>query len=243
MTQTTQTQTYQAVVTLRMVLRVESSSIAAATSQARLLACQRQGIRAEHIDNAWATPLQGEELRTAENLRAWQESQAVTQYGSASQRERWLAGALPEAELLELARGQLFRPFALFQKRTPMNFAAIDHPRTAANLWRCLTVPRASGAVRDGNELVTWETIHTPALTDREHDTLRCLNNHAREVALHPWLRQSPVNPVALPEVIGVAPREHRGTCAVCLRTVFERSALVSIYWAGRVLSREYVLR
>lgn len=240
----TQTQTYQTTLTLRIVLRVQSTSVDAATAQAKAIACQRQGIRAEHIENAWATPLQGEELRTADNLRAWQESQAVTQHGSDSQRTRWLSGTLPEAELLELARGQLFRPLALFQKRTPMNFAAVDHPRTAGNLWKCLNVPRASGPVRDGNDLMTWETVHSPELTEREHGVLRSLNDHAREVAAHPWLRQSPVNPTpALPEVVGVSPREHRGTCSVCQRTVYERSALVSVYWAGRVLSREYVLR
>lgn len=242
----TPTQTYQTTITLRVVLRVQSTSVDAATAQGRAIACQRQGIRAEHIENAWATPLQGEELRTAENLRAWQESQAVTQHGSSSQRERWLGGSLPESELLDMARGHLFRGFALFQKRTPMGFAAIDHPRSAGNLWKCLTISRPSGPIRDGNELVTWETIHSPELTEHEHATLRCLNDHASELATHPWLRQSPVatNPgTKMPEVIGVSPREHRGTCSVCQRTVYERSALVSIYWAGRVLSREYVLR
>jgi len=251
-------QTYESTVTLRILVRVEAPSVDAAVERAKAFACQRQGIRAEHIDNAWATPIQGDALRSAENLRAWQESQAVNQHGSASQRERWLAKCLPEAELLDLARGQLFRPFALFQKRTPMGFAAIDHPRNAGNLWRCLTIPRASGPVSDPNELVRWETLHSPELTAREHDTLRLLNDHAREVAMHPWLRQAPVVewrdgvPVDLgragvgarmPEVVGVSPREHRGSCTVCTGSVYERSALVSIYWAGRVLSREYVLR
>lgn len=239
------TNTYMGTVTLTMRLRVQAPTVEAATEALKALACQRQGIRAEHIDSAWVTPILGTDALTAENLRAWQESQALMR-GTQSQRERAATGTLPEQELLDLARNELFRPFSLFGKRTPMGFSDIKHPVSAGGVWKCLNVPRASGPVTDPAGLITWNTKNAPELDEKEHGVLQALNLRAQEVAAHPWLRQcSPAAHTAarMPEVIGVSPREHVGTCTVCQNTTYERSALVTIYWAGRVLSREYVLR
>lgn len=240
------TNSYMGTITLKMTIRVQADSTEAATAALKTIACHRQGIRPEHIDSAWVTPILGTDVLTAENFRSWQEWQALTR-GSPSQRERWAAGTLPDQELLDLARGELFRPFALFGKRTPMGFSDIKHPVSAGGIWKCLGVPRASGPVTDANKLVAWQTKLNPELDEREHAMLQGLNARALEVASHPWLRQcSPAAQASgarMPEVIGVSPREHSGTCTVCDSTVYERSALVSIHWAGRVLSREYVLR
>ncbi len=236
----TTTNTYQGTITVRIPLRVESTSTVAAAELLRRIACERQGIREEHIESVFATPVLGEALQTSDNHRAWQESRALER-GTVSQRERHAAGVLPEQELLELARTELFRPFALFAKRTPMNFASIAHPRNGAGIWKCLATPRASGPVRDANELINWETKHGTELTEREANTLKSINHASREAERHPWLRP-PVLGIVSPEVVGVSPREHVGTCQVCSCTTYERSALVSIYWAGRTLSREYVL-
>ena len=237
---------YMGTVTLTMKIRVQADSTEAATAELKQIACQRHGIRPEHIDGAWVTPVLGTESMTAENFRAWQESQALLR-GTSSQRSRWAAGSLPETELLDLARNELFRTFSFFMKRTPMGFSDIKHPTSAGGIWTCLNVPRASGPVSDPIQLITWNTRLCPDLTETEHALLQSLNDKAREVATHPWLRQcsaaAQVAGAKMPEVIGVSPREHVGTCNICQRSTYERSALVSVYWAGRTLSREYVLR
>jgi hypothetical protein len=232
--------TYIGTITLKMLVRVRSESIEPATELVKRIACERQGIRPDHLEGVSVAPVVGDAALSADNLRHWQESEAI-QRGTTSQQERWLRGVLPESELLEVARGELFRQFGLFAKRTPMGFADIDHPRKAG-IWTCLTVPRASGPVTDASKLVTWATVHAPDLREREATTLRALNEAARAAADHPWLQQGPQTAVLRPEVVGVSPREHRGVCQVCEHSVYERSALVSIYWAGRILSREYVL-
>lgn len=240
--------TYRARVTLKMELLVQSDSIETASADTKRVVLERQGIRPEHIEHMTLAPVLGPDLLTATNLIAWQESEAI-QRGTASQQARYSAGTLPEQELLDIARAELFRPLALFAKRTPMGFAGISHPR-AKGLWQCLTVPRASGPVKDPSELVTWGTLPSPDLTESEHDTLKAVNDRAQEITRHAWMTRGQeiarvearrmYNP--MPEVVGVAPREHWGVCKVCGQKASQRSVLVSVYWAGRTLSREYLL-
>jgi len=242
---TTPSNRYLAEITVKIRFPLESTSTDAAQAEARRLATERQGIAPSCIDNVWVTPLTRSDVLSGDNLRAWQELAALKACGSPSQIRRWEGGTLPEDELLDMVRTTLFRPLGLFGRRTRMGFTAIDHPRTRG-IATCLTVPRASGPVKHPDELVAWRTIPNPALTDSEHRTLRAINEAAAEIRQHPWLQQcSPASLAAgavMPELVGVAPREHEGQCKVCSRATFERSALVTVHWAGRNLSREYTL-
>lgn len=239
------TNRYLAEITVKFRLPVESTSVDTAQTEARRLATERQGINSAHIDNVWITPLTRSDMLSADNLRAWQESTALRQCGSPSQIRRWEAGTLPEDELLDMVRTVLFHPLGLFSRRTRMGFTVIDHPRLRG-VATCLTVPRASGPVKHPDELVDWRTIANPPLTESEHRALRSLNDAANEIRQHPWLRQCAPAALAagavMPELVGVAPREHEGRCKVCDRATFERSALVTVHWGGRNLSREYTL-
>lgn len=233
---------YIAEITVKFRLPVASTSLEAAHAEARRQAIGRQGIQAGSVDNVWVTPLTREDLRKAENLRAWQESTALLAKGTMSQRDRWGAGCLPDEELLDIARGELFRGFTLFTRRSKMGFSAIEHPRPMSpGRNPCLPMDG-----RKPDDVIDWRTTPNPPLSEREHRTLQAMNDAANDLRQHPWLRQeSPAvvaSGISLPELVGVAPREHTGECRACKRSTYERSALVTVTWAGRTLSREYVL-
>ncbi len=222
---------YHADVTVRFRLLVEGHSIESAESAARQAACLRPGIRG-NISGIFVAPLTVMEQLNIDNLRTWQEMEAVRTRGNDAQRERWGACCLPEDELLELARQVLFEPLALFMKRQRLLFASIPHPRAANGIWTCV-----SGAVASRlDSLVDWSTATNPELSAGEWKTLQQVLDAAWTIGRHPWMRLSP------PEAVSVQPREHRGVCKRCDGAVVEHTALVSIQWAGRTLSREYVL-
>lgn len=234
----TETHRYHADVTLRMRIMVTSTSTDAALEDARRAALRRPGVRPEHITGVHVTPLSDAEQRELGNLHAWQERQALHDRGSSDQRTRWISCLLPEEELLHIARSELFRPFGLLVKRRPMAFADIDHPKNTSNLWTCVPKMPVPGrnVPRDLSELVDWATVPVASLTEDEHRTLLRVHEGAAEVLRHPWMKN------AGNDVVCVEVREHTGTCKMCGRGTFERSALVTIMWAGRNLSREYVL-
>lgn len=118
-----------------------------------------------------------------------------------------------------------------------MVFATIPHPRDDRGLWACLApVTDWANVIRDTNDLVDWSTTAQPDLTQDEWQILLRIHRAMGEIQRHPWMRHSGS------EVVGVQVREHKGICERCQGIACERSALVSIEWAGRVLSREYVL-
>lgn len=226
---------YHADITLQLHLLVDSTDLDAAHHAAKTAACLRPGIRAEQISGIYCEPLSPQEERDLANLCAWQESEALRTHGDASQRQRWLAGVLPESELLEVARRELFRSFVLLAKRRRMTFADIPHPKEAG-IWTCLKMPRdVRFIVRDSNDLVDWSTEPNPALTATEHRTLLAIQEASQEAQRHPWLRKAR-------EAAEVQIRGHRGVCKVCRREARDKSALVTVRWAGRTLSREYAL-
>lgn len=162
------------------------------------------------------------------NLIFWQESVVIERMATPEQRERWVHGTLPVVDLLHLARTELFRVFAGFVKRQALQPWDIPHPRTGGG-WACATYGE------DLDTKVQWQTREAEPTT-LEWMTLMRIRSVATGLATtHPWLAQTE-SPVT------VNPREHRGVCQVCGRDVSHRSALMSIQWAGRTLSREYLL-
>lgn len=233
----TTTHRYHADITIRFRLMVESTSTDAAAESAKRAALRRPGVRPEHVTSVVVTPLSVLEQRELANRRAWQEHAALRDRGTVDQRARWNSGILPEDELLCLARAELFRPFGLLTRRRQLVFADIDHPKDFRGVWTCLKVPICGVSTPRGlADLIDWETIPNPCLTEAEHRTLIRTHAGIAECLRHPWMAGSGNEAAAL-EV-----REHIGTCKTCKRTTSERSALVTLQWAGRNLSREYVL-
>lgn len=223
-------------VRLRVMVASDSGSLEDAREAAKRAAALRPGVRAENIREVYVTPLPPAEEMRMEDRRAWQERQALA-VGTCNQRERWACGYLPEAELLELARNELFGPFGLLMQRRKMVFAAIAHPKDERGIWRCVgKFLETIGTSLD--ELVVWSTSTNSTLTSVEWLTLGRIRQAVAEVVRHPWMGRAPGHV----EEVGVQVREHRGVCKRCGQAASQRSALVSIQWAGRVLSREYVL-
>ena len=227
---------YNADIVVRLRAMVASDSLEEAREDARRAAALRPGIRTENIREIYITPLPPAEEMRVEERRMWQECQALS-VGSSGQRERWASGYIPEAELLELARNELFGPFGLLTQRRKMVFAAIPHPKDERGIWRCAgQYLKTIGASLD--ELVEWSTTPHPDLSAVEWVTLGRIRQAVSEVIKHPWMGRARRHT----EEAGVHVREHKGICKRCGESARERSALVSIQWAGRVLSREYVL-
>jgi hypothetical protein len=225
---------YHADITLRLRLPIDAADMDSAEQQARSAALRRPGVRPEHLHTVNVTRLSDLELEELGNRHAWQEHETVRSCGTFDQRTRWTECVLPEEELLGIARAELFRPFGMLEKRRPMVFADIPHPTDTRGVWTCLQpVPKIP---KDASALVTWETLPGPCLTQAEYRTLCRIHEIAAEVQGHPWMKG------ASAEAVSFEAREHRGTCKKCGGMTYERSALVTVLWAGRRLSREYVL-
>jgi hypothetical protein len=233
----TPTNRYHADITFHLRLMVESTDLGAAHEAAKRAALRRPGVRPEHVASISVTQMSPVEQLEVANRNAWQEQLALRDRGSSDQRARWCSYLLPEDEILNIAREELFRPFGLLTKRRQMVFADIGHPKDVRGIWTCLKVPIGGPQVtRTLADLVDWKTSPNPPLTGGEHRTLLRIQAATAEVGRHPWMRGSSN------EAVSVEVREHTGTCKKCQKSTFERSALVTVQWAGRNLSREYVL-
>ncbi len=159
-------------------------------------------------------------LRAAAALTAyakWQEIQAVSS-GTIQQQRMYAAGTLPDDDLLSLARTELFRGFDFLGLRR----------------WRMMTsshLPRTECA----HPTVTWDTLAPSTLTAMEWMVMEQVTRMVNETIRHAWVVDSPA--------IGrVESKLHRGTCGFCGVSIASATAMVAIPWAGRILSREYVL-
>lgn len=226
MTTTEQTR-YHAEVVVVLAIDVDATSAAEAEESARRIACKRQQIRRSDIRNLVVRPLTVLQQLTADNVALWQETEALT-LGTSSQRDRYRDRCLPEPELLLLARGELFRPFALIPRRTRKGPSAIPHPTDDAGGWTCTPV--------NGTIPIEWSTAPDPTLGEDHWRTLNRIVAATEEVRRHRWMAMS------APTCVRVEVREHRGRCLQCGGRMAEPSALVEVDWAGRTLSREYSL-
>ena len=158
------------------------------------------------------------ELRLA-NLREYLVSEAVR--AATPDELASIEAGVREVEVAHVARRILFRPFDEFARRTKRN--QVDHE------------PGCSA----GKDSLSWLSSVTPAgspqLGARECATLWRIANASMQCSQHEWMVWSGAVPKL--EV-----RTHEGRCTVCHGGFLEHGLLVTIPWAGRTLSREYLL-
>jgi len=130
-----------------------------------------------------------------------------------------------ELELLTIVRAQLFKPFGEFRKRVRLRSAAIAH----------------ADDCKDERD-ISWSTVPCANFPPSEESltTLTRMHAVAAGAALHPWL----ADPAAGGRLykVRLEARTHHGVCRSCSGEISEHAVLVTIRWAGRELSREYVL-
>lgn len=154
--------------------------------------------------------------------------QEALKHGTDNQRERWLHKVLPEDELLQLARAELFRwlddvpRWASGDGRKDMR-NAMRHDKACD--WRTHhVVPK-----------VIFEVLSACEMNAKEW----ALHKHLRELGdatrLHPWLTCSG-------GAVKIETCVHWAECTECYAEELRHVAKVSITWAGRVLVREYLL-
>lgn len=194
-----------------------------AEERARRIARSRSRIRDTEIASVTVHPMTVAQRLDHDNICVWQETEALA-LGNSSQRLRWNNGCLPDEELLLMVREELFRPFALVPRRSRKGPTAIRHD---GDMAACLV---------DGSVPVRWSIDDNPALSDDEWSTLQRIMVGSEEVRRHRWMTHSP------PTNVRLAVRGHRGLCLTCQGKASENAALVEIEWAGRLLTREYVL-
>ncbi len=166
----------------------------------------------------------------AENLRYWQESVAARAMGEPIA-SLWARGEVSEHEFLHRVREELFRPFALLSRRSPLTFRDVPHPR------RGRAVTCADGRSQlDLSTMVQWTTTLHPELTSAEWVTWSRIRAAATLAARHLWLQPAGDASVTTEQ------RRHQGRCSECRKTAHQHAALVRVWWADRVLSREYLL-
>lgn len=221
---------FRAEITVGFLVDLDAIDLEDAEGRARQMASARPGAGTTEIKSVTVRRLSLEEQASRDNLHLWQEMEAL-RMGTQSQRQRWQCGNLPAAEVAALAREELFRPFWAFRRRAKLSAYAIPHPVDAHGNVTC-----AAGAP-SSTPPVTWETLPDPlALTAPQWSAVTRLLRAVEEVRRHPWLTS------CLPTAVQSSIREHRGTCQACGRSVSDVAALVSVDWAGRTLSREYLV-
>ena len=218
---------YRTEVVVVFTITAPASSPQEAEDLARRRALDHRVAKGEIIE-ATAAPVATDEQVTYENVRIWQEHE-VLKHASTNQRQRYAAGLLPDEELADLARHELFLPFAMFTRRQKLKATAVPHPRL-----------QSSGKIVCGDDPpVTWESHELGpdgALTQDQWQTVLRLEAALKEVRVHPWLAPSSLASVR------VCLRVHTGRCSACNHHITQSTAMVEIDWAGRTLSREYVL-
>jgi len=211
---------YNSLVSLSIPLLIEAPDAAAADALARDRVSARS-VSANHITAVSSEPLSLVEQLHADNLRTMQELHAVETRGTASQLARWFGGCLPERELCDIARDELFKPFADLPLRRKMTRFDIHGVAASCPL----------------PDSVQWSVSSRPTLLPEQWERLEQIRAAADTAAQHQWLRLS-----APADVVQISVRSHSGVCGRCARVKVQQSALVTITWAGRTLSREYAL-
>jgi hypothetical protein len=206
---------YRTTVTLTVEFVIDANTRDQAERDARNRALS-VALTPHNVYDLALSPMAVTEMIERDHHKQWQEH-AAARLGTPNQLARFERGVLPEAELLTLARNELFEPFSLFLRRRRMVDADIHD-----------TEPCAGSVI--------WSTTPNPKLTDRQWRTWRDIQDALNTAMQHPWLYLSSRDDG------GVQMLEHRGTCPACQGQKAHQSALVSIVWAGRTLSREYLL-
>lgn len=163
-----------------------------------------------------------DELLRATNMRTWLEFEAA-RLGTPRQLEDYSKGRLGEGDLRRLAREHLFAPFRDLPRWTPMGWRDVTHVRAG-----CI------GSVTFEASNVGGAQIPDVALY-RRTQLIGAIGALSIEAGRHQWLLRSG-------EGFSVALRNHVATCTACGAREVRSSALVSVEWASRTLSREFAL-
>jgi hypothetical protein len=161
-------------------------------------------------------------------MHSWLERETI-KLGTPDQIARFEKRLLPDVELVDLARTELFKPFAQFSKWQPLKYGDVHHVTDTCRGWVDITSRHLYpvSPISPGRE---------DYLSQEQWDTCQRINRVAETMATeHPWLAKPGVRPT-------IRLQEHVAVCPMCKVEVRKLSALVTIQWAGRNLSREYAL-
>lgn len=211
---------YRATVALAVDILVDADSTVDAVNSAVNVLMARPGMRSDQVSSVHVVPFiigQTQASLREVNIAFWQESEAV-RHGTPRQYQLWELGALPDQQITDIAREVLFAPFVRFPRRVRMGASSVHRDRSCdgAISWSSQACPLAG--------LASWEL-----------EPLRGLIEAAGSASEHPWLAVGGHNFL-------VQPRQHTGSCERCPRQAIDVSAMVSVQWAGRTISREYAL-
>lgn len=163
-----------------------------------------------------------DQIRT-DNLTTWLEIEAL-KLGSDNQRERWAAHLLPDDEIAQLARAELYKGFERCERwHTSEVRPAMRNKLTGRHTPQCPGVP------------LEFEIADVAELAADEWDTLKKLHDLVVAVNMHPWMFRQKAE-------AQIASFTHWVTCKNCQAEVCRSGAKVSIPWAGRILVREFKL-
>lgn len=168
----------------------------------------------------------------------------VQRTGTAEQLERFKAGVLPEEELCTLARGELFKRFEALprwnsrsnRRSASLHMTDVRHDADCGyrkgehepfDMWALRL--KANGAVR-------FETTAASEMSASDFAKFKAI------CALVSRVNQElpAVTKLDNPTPFEAVPKTHWATCTMCAREELRHTALISVHWAGRTLSREY---
>jgi hypothetical protein len=164
-----------------------------------------------------------------ENLRTWLELEAL-KLGTANQRERWLAEVLPEDEMCQLARAELFKGFENLKRWAGRDGAAL---RALIRHRDCSLDDYSHLAVEYG--IVPLHHGWPQGLSADEWNMLRKIQGLVEALKVHPWIVNGRGD-------VHIDCQMHSARCTRCGADKHAASAKVTISWAGRELVREYAL-
>lgn len=174
-----------------------------------------------------------DELLRTTNMRTWLEFEAA-KLGTERQLQDYSKGKLPEGDLRRLARDHLFAPFRDMPRWVPMGWRDVTHKSIGC-------VGSATFEVSDAWRRVEGMANAMPFVEALKHASIpgdaraRKIGELTIEAGRHQWCLRSG-------EGFSVAIRNHVATCTACGAREARLSALVSVEWASRTLSREFAL-
>ncbi len=146
-------------------------------------------------------------------------------FGNASQRTRWKSDALPNDELVEVARKVAFTAFDNFKRFVRLEEHDVAHDDLVCHGPDYVNATYASREVgATETETFRWRLMRFDAACRRSSII---------------WTDEKLDTQFTFPVV---RPRLHIATCPVCKGSATRYSAMVQIAWLGRPLSREYAL-
>ncbi len=163
-----------------------------------------------------------------DNLVTWLEHEAL-KAGTHEQRERWAFKVLPEEELLQAARAELYKGF------TAERWRKIE-PHEVKHSKLCSEGSKRLEAYVSEGRSIEYETCDVTELSKEGFEAYRALEAQADVLRTsHQWFTHGGCT-------VKIELRTHWAECQRCHAEAFRSSASIRIIWAGRELAREYAL-